>query len=66
MRAWKLAISQLARYAYEAYGDDADWQTFDGRPMPKWDDLDWKTKRHWSAAVHGILSRYFTRGRSKP
>lgn len=58
-------IAQLASYAYEAYGDDADWQAFDGRPMPKWADLPEKTQRHWSAAVQGILRRYLRSARRK-
>lgn len=40
-----------ARYGYEAYGDAAGWETFDGRPMPVWDDLPERTRNLWATAV---------------
>lgn len=41
---------ELAQGAYEAYGDLADWKTFDGRDMPQWGDLPDRTRTLWATA----------------
>lgn len=40
-----------ARKAYEAYAENSNNLTFDGRQMPKWADLNHPVKSHWCAAV---------------
>lgn len=49
--------------AYEAYGRDADWKTYDGRPMPTWDDLTEAVRGHWIAAALAVESEAHERNR---
>lgn len=49
-------MESLAKQAYDAYGDDAEWKTWDGRPMPTWDDLTTAVRDHWKAAIHSVCS----------
>ncbi len=44
---------------YEAYGEAAEWKTFDGRPMPTWEQLQAtetgrETCRRWEVAAAAI------------
>lgn len=41
---------ELGQGAYEAYGNLADWHTFDGRDMPQWGDLPDRTQTLWAAS----------------
>lgn len=46
----------LGEIAFNAYGDDADWKTFDGRPIPQWMELGQsfaglEVRKHWEAAA---------------
>jgi len=48
------------RVGYEAYGAAADWTTFDGRPMPTWEQLGetgtgMETRRRWDMAASAII-----------
>jgi hypothetical protein len=48
------------RIGYDAYGETANWKTFDGRPMPTWDELSEtetgrETQRRWHMAARAIL-----------
>lgn len=58
---WK---EQYGQMAYNAYWDDAKGFTFDGRTMPRWDELGDAVRAHWicaastvalSAVKHGTL-----------
>lgn len=45
---------------YEAYGETAGWTTFDGRPMPSWEQLGdspggRETRRRWDVAAQAVL-----------
>lgn len=44
----------IARFGYEAYGQDAGWKNYEGKPMPAWLDLPENVKRHWVAATREI------------
>ena len=48
-------VVELAKAAFEAYGDHAGWSTFDGRKMPGWDDISETVQDHWIAAVERVL-----------
>jgi len=55
------------RVGYEAYGETAGWKTFDGRPMPSWDELGAsdtgkETQRRWEVAAKAILKEGVTDG----
>lgn len=52
------AIS-LGQIGYEAYGDDAHWLTYDGRPMPPWPKLGDAVRNHWEAAAETIAESLF-------
>lgn len=47
--------SRLTEAAYSAYGEDAKWLTWNGNPMPQWDQLNDAVKSHWIAAVEFVL-----------
>lgn len=52
----------LGEVGYLAYGNAANWKTFDGRPMPTWHDLGTteigrETQRRWESAAEAIESR---------
>jgi hypothetical protein len=49
-----LSAEELGRVGYEAYGDHAEWKAFDGRPMPRWDDLRADIKEKWAVAALAI------------
>ena len=48
-------IEALARIGYEAYGAHAEWKAFDGRPMPRWDELRPDIKEKWAVAANAIV-----------
>ena len=41
----------MARIAYEGYGDEVEWKNHLGLPMPQWDDLPRKIQAGWVAAA---------------
>lgn len=48
-------VEAAARRAYAAYNEagppESAWKTFDGRPVPQWDDLPERVREKWRAAV---------------
>jgi hypothetical protein len=54
--------SVLGQRAFEAYGRSTGGKTFDGRDIPKWDDLPSSIRRAWRAAACAVqferLSRH--------
>lgn len=48
-------MPDLGRIAYEAYGKDAGWKTFNDRRMPPWFDLGPAVQQHWQAAAAAIV-----------
>lgn len=46
---------RFARAGYEAYAANTGWKTFDGRAMPKWDDLPPRIKDAWQAGAKQIV-----------
>jgi hypothetical protein len=56
------SAEELAERAFNAYGEDAQWLTHDGKPMPRWEALGdsragQATRRHWAAAVALVTGR---------
>lgn len=45
------------RLGYEAYAEFTGGKTFDGRDMPKWDDLPDRIKGAWYAAWRAIVDK---------
>ncbi|MEL6614134.1 MAG: hypothetical protein AAFQ43_00265 [Bacteroidota bacterium] len=50
-------MDHLAKTAYEAYCDHAEWKNFEGKPIPQWDDLDESTgvQDKWRTSVQAVL-----------
>jgi len=53
-------ITTGGQIGYEAYGSAAGWKTFDGRPMPTWEqlggtDVGRETQRRWECAATAIV-----------
>jgi hypothetical protein len=46
---------ELAKAAYQAYGDSAAWRNYADKPMPTWDELPTVIKVHWQAAVKRVV-----------
>jgi hypothetical protein len=46
-----MTIYHLARIGYEAYAANTGGKTFDGRDMPKWEDLPQRTIDAWAAVT---------------
>lgn len=47
----ELEIVALARRMFNAYNERGGWKTFDGRPVPQWDELGDEIRRRWVAAA---------------
>lgn len=46
-----LDIERLAKTGFEAYSHNAGGRTFDGRPIPTWDELGEIVREHWRVAA---------------
>jgi hypothetical protein len=49
-------MSELAKAAYDAYGDKTGWKNFRGDPMPKWEDLPEAIREAWRAATDAVVA----------
>lgn len=47
-----------AKLGYEEYAVSTGGKTFDGRDMPKWDELPQRIKDAWRAATDKVLDVY--------
>jgi hypothetical protein len=45
---------RLGRIGYDAYGEVAEWKNYEGKPMPKWDELPQHIRDKWAAAASAI------------
>jgi hypothetical protein len=53
-----MADKTLGQIGFEAYGDLANWTTYDGKPMPRWDDaLRADIKEKWEFAAKAIETK---------
>lgn len=50
----QLNYELLAQYAFNAYSQDANWLTYDGKAIPEWPFLTPEVKKHWIAAIKHI------------
>ena len=41
----------IAKEAFDAYGDEAQWLTWDNKPMPQWDKVGEVVQKRWVASV---------------
>jgi hypothetical protein len=49
-----LDMTELAKRAYEAYGNVTDHKNHRGEPMPAWEDLGEKIQAAWVAAAQQV------------
>lgn len=53
-----MAEKTYGQIGFEAYGDEAEWEAFDGRPMPRWDEaLRADIKHKWEVAAKAIADQ---------
>lgn len=57
---------QYGELAYNAYWDSAQGRTFDGRTMPRWDELGDAVRSHWIRAAARVATKAMTRGTALP
>ena len=54
-----LSISFVAECAYNSYNDSGEevtrWKSWDGKHVPKWDDLPLNVRIKWMGAVYNIF-----------
>ncbi len=50
-------VKALAEQGYNAYGEEAGWKTFDGRPMPTWSQVGEPVQARWIAAARRIAQQ---------
>jgi len=46
----------LGQVAYEAYCDDRNWESFNGTPLPQWDDQAPELQTAWEAAAQVVVN----------
>lgn len=51
-------IEAIARIGYEGYAASTGGKTFDGRDMPRWEDLPARTVEAWKAAAEAMLAAH--------
>ena len=44
-------MSEIAKRMFNAYNEVGEWKTFDGRPVPQWEDLGDAVRERWEAAA---------------
>jgi hypothetical protein len=51
---WEAVLWEMAERAYTAYREDAKGQSYNGRPIPEWLDVQPKIQRRWLAAISAL------------
>lgn len=54
----------FAQEAFNAYGDKANWKTWDGKPMPHWDAVGDDVQGRWVAAIKRVFQVLAVRSES--
>jgi hypothetical protein len=44
-----------AKLAFNAYGDKANWKTWNNLPMPQWNEVGEEVQSRWIAAVKAVI-----------
>lgn len=48
-------VLKLAKIAFDAYGEKAEWKTWDKRDMPQWNEVGEAIQERWVAAIRAVL-----------
>lgn len=51
-----MTAEELVKKGYDAYGEYVHWQNYQGKPMPKWEDLGPHIQGAWAACVREIVT----------
>lgn len=46
-----------AESAFNAYGEKANWKTWDDKPMPQWNEVGEEVQSRWLAAVKDVFHK---------
>lgn len=52
--------TDVVRAGYEGYAEWTGWKTYDGRDMPRWDDLPTRTRMAWVAGIGAAVRKILT------
>lgn len=44
----------IAQFGYEAYAESSGGKNYEGKPMPKWDELPEAIRLHWARAAQSM------------
>ena len=58
-----MTTEEYAKIAFEAYSESTGGKTYDGKPIPKWNELPEHVQRAWSAAAAAIINKLSDRVR---
>lgn len=50
-------MADLAKHAYQAYGESTGFENYAGLPMPEWDDLGERIQGAWVAATEAVRKK---------
>ena len=56
----------LAKVGYEAYGEHAEWKAYDGKPMPRWEELPEHIRIEWAVAARAIAKAALADQKASP
>ncbi len=52
---WGGPVIDYAKLAYDAYCNTRQWKSFNGDPLPQWDQVKPDIKQGWEAASQAVL-----------
>lgn len=53
-----MTITEFAKIAFDAYCQERQNLTYDGKPNPKWEDLPSDVRKAWETATLEIIEAY--------
>lgn len=56
---------EIAKIAYDAYGHSRDHRSYQGDPMPEWDELPDPIKEAWMEAAGAVIRELLYQSRPK-
>ncbi len=56
-------LARLAREAYTAYAEKANWRSVQDQPLSQWEGVGERIQENWQAAVHAVLAELQDHGR---
>jgi hypothetical protein len=50
-----METTELAKTAFKAYNVQAGGKTWDGKPIPDWENVGEKVQANWVAAINAVI-----------